>query len=238
MSELTWIVDPTTGNLLVEGLTEVQARNLVGDLLPPARELYCAVPPALLDLPPATPEEVATSICGRIAGYYHDSLIEGPGRRSVAKFQGCVLRCVGCAAQSSWDSAGGYLVPVGRLADALLESSYERDGISLLGGEPFLQPVALRALVRALRERGCGHILVYSGYTYERLRRMARTTSAIDDILAGVDMLIDGPFVAALADQAGPWTGSGNQRVIDLTATRRSDRVVTVPSIQECGDAL
>ncbi|HEY8884776.1 MAG TPA: 4Fe-4S cluster-binding domain-containing protein [Chloroflexota bacterium] len=40
------------------------------------------------------------------------------------------------------------------------------DGISILGGEPFLQPDGLWALVQELRARGCFHILVYSGYTY------------------------------------------------------------------------
>ena len=32
-------------------------------------------------------------------------------------------------------------------------------------------------------------------------------------------MLIDGPYVAALADGAGPWTGSANQRVLTLKAS-------------------
>ena len=41
-------------------------------------------------------------------------------------------------------------------------------------------------------------------------------------------MLIDGPYIEALADRAGPWAGSGNQRVIDLAATRRAGQVVLV----------
>ena len=95
MSELTWIVDPLTGSLMVEGLTNEESSALIGDLLPPGRALYCAVPLTLLHLPPATPTDAASSPCVRVAGYYHDSLIEGPGRRSVAKFQGCPLRCAG-----------------------------------------------------------------------------------------------------------------------------------------------
>lgn len=39
-------------------------------------------------------------------------------------------------------------------------------------------------------------------------------------------MLVDGPYVEPLAASAGPWTGSGNQRVIDLAATRRCGRLV------------
>jgi anaerobic ribonucleoside-triphosphate reductase activating protein len=89
-----------------------------------------------------------------------------------------------------------------------------------------VQSEGLWALIQVLRARGCPHILVYSGYTYERLRRMAERHPAIGTILESVDVLIDGPFVSARADRGGPWTGSGNQRVIDLGATRRAGHVV------------
>ena len=71
------------------------------------------------------------------------------------------------------DPAGSVLAPADRLADALLEPAYPRDGVSLLGGEPVAQPEGLLALVRALRTRGCPHLLADSGYTYEHLRRRA-----------------------------------------------------------------
>jgi hypothetical protein len=41
------------------------------------------------DRRPESAEELAAEPCVRLAGYWHDSLIEGPGRRSVAKVQGC-----------------------------------------------------------------------------------------------------------------------------------------------------
>ncbi|MPZ14121.1 MAG: ornithine cyclodeaminase family protein [Chloroflexi bacterium] len=44
-------------------------------------------------------------------------------------------------------------------------------------------------------------------------------------VLDEIDVLIDGPYVEMLADQVGPWTGSSNQRVIDLAATRRIGQV-------------
>jgi len=36
------------------------------------------------------------------------------------------------------------------------------------------------------------------------------------------------PYVAALADRAGLWTGSGNQRVINLVETRCRGHIVLV----------
>lgn len=222
---MTWLLDPITGQTLVEGITSEEAQQIVGDLLPMPHDLYCAAPLTLGHLSPASAEEIASHPCLRIAGFYHDSLIEGPGRRSVAKLQGCPIRCLGCVAESTWPADGGYLVPVDRLATALLDPAFERDGITILGGEPLFQPEGLLALVRILRTRGCPHLLVYSGYTYEQLQRMARVRPAIGAVLAAVDLLIDGPFVTARAQDAGPWTGSGNQRVIDLVATRRTRTV-------------
>jgi anaerobic ribonucleoside-triphosphate reductase activating protein len=111
-------------------------------------------------------------------------------------------------------------VPVDQLADALLDPRYERDGISILGGEPFFQPCGLLSLVDILRKRGCPHIVVYSGYTYRRLCRMALREPSIAAVLDRIDMLIDGPYVARLSASAGSWTGSGNQRVINLASMR------------------
>jgi anaerobic ribonucleoside-triphosphate reductase activating protein len=224
--ELTWIVDPTTGDLLVEGLSLEEAPGLAGDLLPTGQEFGCARPLTLLPPPMASSEEIDGSPCVRIAGYYHDSLVEGPGRRSCALLSGCELHCPNCWVPHLHPAEAGQLVAVNRVADALLHPAFKREGVSLLGGEPFFQVESLWALVRALRERGCPHILAYSGYTYDRLRRMAQKERAIDAILSEVDVLIDGRYVEALADGAGPWTGSGNQRIIDLKATRRAGRVI------------
>ncbi len=224
--EVALALDARTGALLIEdtrGLPR-DVRGALEQLAGPPQAIACAAPPAVRSLAPASPEELAGAPCVRLAGYWHDSLIEGPGRRSVAKLQGCPIRCRGCVTPDSWDAAGGRVVPVSRLTDALLDPAHERDGVTILGGEPFAQPEGLLALVRALRGRGCRHVLVYSGYTHERLRRMARERPPIGAVLDEIDVLIDGPFVEALADQGGPWTGSGNQRVLDLAAARRRGR--------------
>ncbi len=220
---VTFTIDGSVGRFLVgaPGRLLPAVREILERATGPGERIACAAPTTVLTLPPATPNELASGPCVRIAGYWHNSLIEGPGRRSTAKFQGCPLHCRGCITPESWDPAGGYLVPVERLADAMLDPAHERDGATILGGEPFAQSGGLAALVHALRRRGCAHILVYTGYTWEHLRRLAAQQPRIGAILDQVDVLVDGPFVAALAAGAGPWTGSSNQRVIDLAATRR-----------------
>jgi anaerobic ribonucleoside-triphosphate reductase activating protein len=230
MPELDIIIDTLTGAILVEGPERVPSGIIdhLRDAFGPGREVACAAPRAMRSFPAASAEEAASEPCVRIAGYYHDSLIDGPGRRSTAKLQGCPIRCRGCVTPDSWDMTAGTLVSVNRLAQALLDPAYERDGISIVGGEPFAQADALWALIQALRARGCRHILVYSGYTYERLRRLAEHQPTVDGILKHVDLLIDGPYVQARAQGAGPWTGSTNQRLIDLAATGRTGRVTLV----------
>ncbi len=162
MTEITWILDETTGQLLVEGIRRAEAPILIGDLLPAGREIGCARPMSVLP-PPVDPDAADDGPTVRVSGYYHNSLIEGPGRRSCALMSGCDLGCRGCWVPSLHPADSGRLVSVERLADALLDHAFERDGVSLLGGDPFFQPDALWSLVQTLRARGCSHILVYSG---------------------------------------------------------------------------
>lgn len=234
MREVTFVLDGETGATLLKASRRLPREFLVDlvALLGPSKRLGCARPLHVLP-PPAVPEHALSGKqCLRISGYYHNSLLEGPGRRSSALLTGCHRACKGCAVPHLHAVEAGSLVPVDRLADVLLDPCYRRDGVSILGGEPFLQPDGLLALVRALRARGCGHILVYSGHIYEALVAWPRRQSTISAILESIDVLIDGAYVEALASSAGPWTGSGNQRVIDLVATRRAGQVICLTSFR------
>jgi anaerobic ribonucleoside-triphosphate reductase activating protein len=104
------------------------------------------------------------------------------------------------------------IVSITDVVSTLLDSAGEpRDGVTVSGGEPFGQPAGLVALLRELR--ACGiHIVVYTGYTLEALAR--RTEPEVCETLRLADLLVDGPYVAALADGAGEWRGSRNQRLI------------------------
>src|SRR5262245_37269177 len=103
---------------------------------------------------------------------------------------------------------------VSEVVDAALDPrGAPRDGVTVLGGEPFLQPEGLLSLVAALKARG-QHVTLYSGYTLEELLSRSYPFSA--HILDLADILIDGPFVKGLSDNAGEYRGSTNQRVIFL----------------------
>ncbi len=85
MPELKLPIDESNGEMLLEHsplpatvLAEMAA--LAGE----GKECGCARPLEVLPPPVASMEEQTMSTCVRIAGYYHYSLMEGPGRRSAA----------------------------------------------------------------------------------------------------------------------------------------------------------
>ncbi len=214
MRDVTWILDPATGALVIEGIEAQEAAALTGDLLPPAQTVNCARPLNSVPLSSVADSGGATL---RVARLYHGSVVDGPGRRSVVQLQGCPIRCRGCFVPETHDPRGGILLTVGEVVKALVDPAGEpRDGITVLGGEPFFQPAGLANLLKKLQGRG-SHTVVYSGYTLELLAR--RPEPEVWEALYLIDLLVDGPFVAALAEGAGEWRGSRNQRLIQRPAS-------------------
>jgi anaerobic ribonucleoside-triphosphate reductase activating protein len=48
-------------------------------------------------------------------------------------------------------------------------------------------------------------------------------------IIPYLDVLVDGPYIENLRDVSLPWRGSSNQRVIDVKASLKTNKVVVVP---------
>lgn len=210
MPELVWIIDPVTGDLVVEGLEVEESLAFAGDLLPTPAELNCARP---LAVAPIAMARIGDRPVLRVAAIWHGSVVEGPGRRSVVQFQGCPLRCSAqCFVRQTHSMRGGTLLSVADVVDVLLDPvGGPRDGVTVIGGEPMAQPVGLAALLRCLKARDI-HTVVYTGFTLEALVR--QRLAAVRDALAHTDLLIDGPYIPAFADGAGEWRGSCNQRLI------------------------
>ena len=212
MKETTWIIDTASGALTVEGMSESELARVADDLLAAPSHVNCARP---VNVPPARRVRERVE-CDephlRVHRIYHGSVVEGPGRRSVLQLMGCTLRCPGCHAPETHPVDGGVLMSVGEVVDLLLDpEGAPRDGVTVLGGEPFLQHENLSLLLSELKGRG-EHVTLYSGYTLEELR--ARLEPSVREAIALADILIDGRFVASLTRGAGEWRGSTNQRVI------------------------
>ncbi|NIA12523.1 MAG: 4Fe-4S cluster-binding domain-containing protein [Nitrospiraceae bacterium] len=151
----------------------------------------------------------------------------GPGTRIVLWVAGCAQRCERCVSPEMQDAAAGKAVPVDIVLRRLLELDPQLDGITLSGGEPFDQPVALVRLLSALRDhRPAWSVMAYSGYT---LNEICGDMMGRAELLNKVDILIDGPYRKDVpARQA--LAGSGNQRIHYLTERGRALRVAVESS--------
>ncbi len=138
----------------------------------------------------------------------------GPGLRAVIWVRGCPLRCEGCLAPEDLPFEGGRQLEVDDLAGQLCRLPDEITGVTFSGGEPMAQAEALSALVTAIRRERDWSVMAYSGFTIEHLRRHGDTGQHA--LLAQLDILVDGPYVAA-RHGALLWRGSSNQRLHFLT---------------------
>lgn len=148
----------------------------------------------------------------------------GPGKRIGIWLQGCSIRCPGCISADTW-VAGRHMTTVAEVMGALRKWLRIADGITVSGGEPFDQSLALLKLLKAIRGEFTGDIFVYSGYPFERLKSELSAAEGL------IDALMTDPFVAGMT-QSLPLRGSDNQRLHVLTplgADRFSS--FTVPSI-------
>jgi anaerobic ribonucleoside-triphosphate reductase activating protein len=145
-----------------------------------------------------------------IAGY---TKALGPGTRAAIWVQGCPLNCRGCLAPD-WIP----FVPATSMTPEQILARLDLEGISGMtfsGGEPMSQAGGLAALARLARQRKDLDLICFTGYRHERLLKDP-PNAGVAELLAEVDVLIDGPFVQSLHDSMG-LRGSSNQRVIHLT---------------------
>jgi len=142
---------------------------------------------------------------------YHNSVVDGPGRRSVVQVAGCSIRCRGCYVPETHDRQNGTLVSIPSIVDEIISKREQHDGITILGGEPFDQTGQVAELISRLKRRNL-HITIYSGYTLESL--IARKDPSTEYVLTHTDLMIDGPFIFLERENAGQYRGSRNQRVL------------------------
>ena len=138
----------------------------------------------------------------------------GPGIRTAIWFQGCNRCCKGCMSPSSRPLDGGTLVDVEKVI-ASIKNTADIEGVTISGGEPFLQIDALYALLKALRSETNLGVIIYTGCTMAELSSM--NDPAVNEIISGLaDIIIDGEYIDELND-GGSLRGSNNQTVNFLT---------------------
>ncbi len=93
--------------------------------------------------------------------------VDGPGLRCVIFFQGCPLRCLYCQNPDTQCMEGGQEMSIDELMRAVerIRPYFGPEGgVTLSGGEPLAQPLAVLELLRACRGAGIHTAIDTSGY--------------------------------------------------------------------------
>lgn len=131
-----------------------------------------------------------------IMGYVNESEVNGPGCRAVVWVQGCQRECSGCFNPASWSFEIKQLIPVEQLAQQIL-SNPRNQGVTFSGGEPFWQAPALAQLAQQVKAAGL-NVMSFSGFTLAQLQSDTAPPGS-KELLSQLDILVDGPYVEALA---------------------------------------
>jgi len=131
----------------------------------------------------------------------------GPYNRFAIWVQGCLKRCLGCISKDSQPFDGGYEEDVDTLAANIINTS-DIEGITISGGEPFLQSEALVDLVNRVKAKKDIGVIVYTGNNFEEIEQ--------NELTKLCDIVIDGAYIEALNDDLS-LRGSSNQNVHLIT---------------------
>lgn len=156
----------------------------------------------------------------------------GPGVRVSLFVSGCTHACKGCFNREAWDFNYGepFTAETEKVILEALSHDYIR-GLSVLGGEP-MEPSnrdTVLGLLKKVREAYPEKsIWCYTGYDYEEdlLQWIAEGDETVGELLELTDVLVDGEFVEEKRDLRLAFRGSGNQRLIDMKATKKAGHVV------------
>ena len=161
-----------------------------------------------------------------IADYKPFMFVDGEGVRCSIYVSGCLFACKGCfnRAIQNFNYGTPYTNELESKIIEDLSQSYVQ-GLTLLGGEPFLNTsVCLQLVKRVRKEFGqTKDIWAWSGYTYEELLKESDDKL---ELLNLIDVLVDGRFELDKRDLMLQFRGSSNQRVIDVKQSLDKSEVI------------
>lgn len=156
----------------------------------------------------------------RFADIIEESVVDGLGIRAVVFLQGCLNNCEGCHNPDLKPLNGGQDIKEEELVDLVLNAlSPMHRGITFSGGEPMLQADSLCQVAARIHEKRPElDFWLYTGYPFEEI--------AEHELMALMDVVVDGPFIPAKRDATCIFYGSSNQRLIDVRQSRRLKKTI------------
>ena len=170
----------------------------------------------------------------KIADYKAFNFVDGEGVRNSLYVSGCLFACEGCFNKAVQNF--NYDTPFTEsLMNQIIEDlSHDYvQGLTLLGGEPFLNTDVCLSVVKRVRETfgSAKDIWSWSGYTFEEL--LLETPDKLE-LLHSIDILVDGRFELAKRNLNLQFRGSSNQRIIDVPKSLAAGKAVIW---EKCHDA-
>lgn len=160
----------------------------------------------------------------QIAGFLDNSFVNGEGIRSVVFVSGCKHKCNGCHNETMQKYDYGDKVSIEELYKRIMNNVPLIKGVTFSGGEPFDSAEGLSCLAKKLKCEGL-NIWCYTGYKFEEIIK-EKDKSNWKQLLAHIDILVDGKFEKELTDNAPKYAGSRNQRIIDVEKSIEENRAI------------
>jgi len=141
----------------------------------------------------------------------------GPGNRFAIWVQGCPFNCKNCVTPEAIPFVKNNMVAIALLANEIC-ANHKLTGITISGGEPFMQASKLVKLINMVKlVRPELDVIIFSGFTLKELN-----WEEANALLTLTDVLIDGKYVEKFNDNKG-LRGSSNQHVHYLTGRLKDE---------------
>ena len=149
----------------------------------------------------------------------------GEGKRIGIWVQGCNLACKGCVNKTLWSNKGGKNISVIDVFNWVVLIQNDFDGITISGGEPFLQYEQLISFLHLVKTKTDLNVHCFSGYYLNELEE-----NFPDKLfLKYIDTLVDGRYIEEQHEETNI-KGSSNQtfyRIIDGVAKKNPNPIVS-----------
>lgn len=159
-------------------------------------------------------------------------IANGSGVRCTIWVSGCSHNCPGCHNKELQNYDLGKHKLLSPEVFEKINEELSKDyisGITFSGGDPLDQSGRslreLRTLVMYIKRYFPNkNIWIYTGGSFETLNKIP----IINHIFQYIDVLVDGLFILEQRDIRLPFKGSKNQRIIDMPATLKNNKVIII----------
>ena len=148
---------------------------------------------------------------------------DGPGVRVSIFMQGCMFNCKKCFNPETHDFTGGKEFnddTINRVLELCENENIQ--GLSILGGEP-MHPKNIEGttkLAKAFKNKFPQKDLwTWTGFSFDK-------DLQDKEVLKYVDVLVDGQYEEALRNPKLQYSGSSNQRVINVQESLKENRLI------------